>query len=228
VRPDGRFKILVPGDRPVTVRAWHPILVAGPRGSKVISSPVEDILLELVLETSARFIVEPAPKPTLHSEIRVLLYEGLAEGPPVSEHVALIGEDGSIRFGGFKPGSWTLWIDVPDYAPLTLRDVALGAGQTDLGLAPLSRGSSVRVTVLTGPNVSVPRIGVFAFHQDAPQYTRGMNSRGGAPEAVLHGLGPGRFKVRFSTIMGGGGNRNREETIVVDGKNDAQLTLDLR
>jgi hypothetical protein len=52
-----------------------------------------------------------------------------------------------------------------------------------------------------------------------------MNSRG-EEVALLSGLGPGRFRVQFSTVMGGEGRTERE--IELDGTSDVELELDLR
>ena len=85
--------------------------------------------------------------------------------------------------------------------------------------------------VLVKDGQAIPRIGVFATREGLPSYTRYMNSSGEA-EAVLSGLGPGRFRVNVSAIMAGGmpgsGKGALQETHEVDGATDLELTLDLR
>jgi hypothetical protein len=226
VRADGTFRLRVPGDRVVKLSVSHPLCKPHPmRGSVTLTGPRDDLLLELVGEPRARFSTRARfPSVSYVVKHRALLYRGEPEGPPLSEHVVL-PEGNTFVFGGFEPGTYTLWIDYRDHAPLILRNVILGEGETDLGEIPFDRGASVRVAILTKPGTTAPRISVAAWAQQAPTYDRSTSSDGEA-EAVLQGLGPGRFKVRIG--LNADRPRETEHEITVDSNSDVHLTYDAR
>ena len=105
-----------------------------------------------------------------------------------------------------------------------LRDVEI-AGITVLPAPVLGPGSSIRLKILVPDGQAVPRVYLFGRRQEEPAYYRGINSDHEA-EVVLSGLGPGRFRVRASTITDRRGLPERE--IELDGVNDFELELDLR
>jgi hypothetical protein len=226
VRADGTFRLRVPGDRVVKLSVSHPLCKPHPmRGSVTLTGPRDDLLLELVGEPRARFSTRARfPSVSYVVKHRALLYRGEPDGPPLSEHVVL-PEGNTFVFGGFEPGTYTLWIDYRDHAPLILRNVILGEGETDLGEIPFDRGASVRVAILTKPGTTAPRISVAAWAQQAPTYDRSTSSDGEA-EAVLQGLGPGRFKVRIG--LNADRPRETEHEITVDSNSDVHLTYDAR
>ncbi len=229
-REDGSFMVRVPGDRPVTVVPWHPILTPSSEGgSAEVTEPREDLVLRLVLGARASLRFSPAPKAPLWlaGSPRILLYHGYPEGEPAATLAGVLEGD-RLAFGGFAPGSWTLWIDtLTGHAPAVLRNASLTDGETDLGTATLSEGSRVRVKILVKEGASVPRIAVFATREDSPTYTRLVNSNG-EETAVLPGIGPGRFRITAMANMGSPGKQAINEVHDLDGTNDLELTMDLR
>ena len=117
------------------------------------------------------------------------------------------------------------------FAPAVLRDAVFGEEGASLGPVTLSEGSRVRVRILVKEGQAVPRVSLFATREGLPGYSRFMNSNGEA-EAVLGGLGPGRFRIQSSAIMGpgtqGGARGAIAESHEIDGSTDLELTLDLR
>jgi hypothetical protein len=223
VGSDGTFTLRIPVDRVVTVSASHPLCRPHPaRGSLALTNSHNDILLELIAGPRARFRIG-GPPPISDTLPRVLLFRGQAAGIPQSEH-PVISEDGAFTFGAFEPGTYTLWIDLPDHAPLVLPHVTLTDRDTDLGELAFDPGSSLRVDILTSPDDRAPDISVSATHQQDPPYSRSKNSDGES-EAVLLGLGRGRFKVLIMMIQGG---RRVEHEITVDGTTDVHLVFDAR
>jgi hypothetical protein len=226
IQKDGRFRLRA-GAFPVTLRAWHPVLAPSPEGGVVtLASPREDVVLRLGRGPTLSFRPVPAPATQRLGPVRVLVFHGEPTGAPVSEHSVVL-DGGVARCGGFAPGRVTLWIDVPDLAPLVKRDVELADGETDLGEVALGRGSSVRIRLETRAGASPPRVHVFASSTSGPSYSRQTNSNGDG-DVVLRGLGAGRFRLRVNAIMDAGGAPPMEQEVVVDGVNDVLVPLDLR
>jgi len=218
----GNFRVQVPGDREVTVAAWHPWLVPGPEQGPVrLRGGREGLVLRLVAGDELRLPV-PQLGPYVRA-IRIARHAGEPAGAPAEWHHAPV-LDGVARCA-LPRGTWTLWIDPKyEFAPLVLRDVAV-AGVSELPAAGFARGSSVRVRILVPEAQSFPRLGLFATHLGEPEYGRVVNSDG-EEVAVLSGLGPGRFRVSFSTVMGN--DAPVERVVELDGASDVELELDLR
>lgn len=216
---DGSFRVRVPGDRPVRLVPWHPWLAPAREGSIELRDGREGIVLRLV---EADEVVLRIPQVDAR-ELRVARYAGDPSGEPIEWRPAPI-VDGRARFAAPR-GRWTFWIDpTADFAPFVLRGIAVD-GRTELDAPALDAGSSLRVHLLVPEGSAPPRIGLFAFAQGEPSYTRGLNSRGEA-EVVLAGLGAGRFRVSMGTVMAHGDTQQRE--LELDGKSDRELELDLR
>lgn len=219
---EGGFRVQVPGDREVSIVAWHPWLSPDPeRGAVTLRGGREGLVLRLVAGDELRL-----PVPQLGSRtraIRIARHAGEPTGAPLEWHHAPV-VDGVARCA-LPRGTWTLWVDpTTDFAPLVLRDIAV-EGVTVLPPLALEAGSSVRVRLLVPEGQAPPRIGLFASHLGEPEYGRGMNSRGEAV-AVLAGLGPGRFRVSYGKVMGS--SRSTEREVALDGSSDVELELDLR
>ena len=233
LKPDGSFAVRVPGDRPVTFRPYHPLLSAAPgdEGSLTLIRPRDGLELRLVRGARARLQFEPPldlGSGVVGPIVRVLLFDGGVTGTPqrdVTPDVSGSLPISGARFGGYRPGRYTLWIDVAHKVPVVLRDVELGAGETDLGTVPVDVGSRLRVHLLVTEGQAVPRVAVFARSLDRrPSYQRTAHGAGGK-EMVVSGLGAGRFDVVVSRQDASSIFRR---TVVADGENDLDLTVDLR
>ncbi|MEE8116791.1 MAG: prealbumin-like fold domain-containing protein, partial [Gemmatimonadales bacterium] len=224
------FMIRVPGDREITLRASHPSLTSD--NEVKVTTPSDGVVLRLKKGLTATVHLDKTPPRSLRvpgsDRARVLLFNGPVGGKPAAELRALLDKK-TITFGGFKPGQYTVWIDVRPFAPIVLRGVELKkADLNDLGTVQVSDGSSIKLKILVKPGQDPPRIGLFASSKTGPSYHRGLNSRGEA-EVVLKGFGPGTFVVNGGPVMGGmGRKRPIEATIELDGTNQHTLTLDLR
>ena len=148
-------------------------------------------------------------------------------GTAESEHQGVL-EGERLRFGGFKPGVWTVWIDLPSeghaaVAPAVMRDATLGEGRTDLGTLRFESGSRVLLRVRVNEGRPAIPVRATATRLDGPPYDR---SNRGSPDAI-GGLGPGRFRIRMQADVGSS-SPSVEEDREVDGEHDIEVTLDLR
>jgi hypothetical protein len=228
VRLNSDFKARVPGDRPVTLRVEHPLLVPSPdAGSATVTVPGASVVLKLLRGAEAIFRVAGATNRKTESfrPDRILLFAGKPEGEPIRICEAKY-KDGVGRIGGFEPGSYTLWCDLPPAAPLILRDVVLGAATTDLGELTRPEGATIRVKVQTREGQQTTRIDISATPIEGPFYSRIASSPSGATEAALGGIGPGRFKVEVRT--GDSRAAPKQHEVVSTGAGEILLTVDLR
>ncbi len=232
VAEDGTFSIRVPGNVPVTLKPVHALLVPAPGdGTVVVTAPCEGVVVRMVRANVATLRFDREPKTPFIGMAgprreRALLYRGEPRGAPAATLSAVI-EGTTARFGGYEPGTWTVWMDVAPFAPVVLKDVVLGAGETDLGSVAFSEGSSIRVTVLVKAGQAFPRVNVWATREgEEPGYHRGAD--GQSAEIRLSGFGPGRFRVTGSPTMAMGTSVRLSEVVEVDGVHEATLTLDLR
>ena len=230
VREDGTFWIRVPGDREVVLRPAAPTLRPHTtRGTVRLTAPREDLVLELVRDHVATLWLGEAlstdwrPGQTLTRT--VLLFAGEARGEPAHRATAIVEDEGrSLVFGGFTPGTYTIWIDADPFAPLVLPDRALGEGTTDLGEVAVSEGARVVLELLLPEGQAAPRAYAWASHEGEPAYRRSVNWQG--PKAVLTGLGPGRHEIRVGSHMGAG--LGHVETIELAAGEEQHITIDLR
>ncbi len=225
VGPDGSFSVSVPGDREVTIRPWHPVLVpAEGDGTVVVRAPRDGLVLRMVAGTWCSFRAAFPPQRPWLPPVRVLRFADEPRGAPLSEHSVTLREGGVARFGGYPAGTCTLWIDVHGFAPAVLRGVHLPEGSTDLGEVPLARGSAVRVRTLWNEPAEPPPVIVSARALDDPSYYRVVEQRPD-PFVTLSGLGAGRLHV---DVFDKGASRWKGADLVLDGEHDEDLTFDLR
>jgi hypothetical protein len=234
VAADGSFRILVPGDRQVRVRAWHPSLVPATSGGAVeVTGAAEGIVLRLVEGAYAVLTLHPDREGGPRNETRrVLLFRGNPEGTPVSEHLLESGENG-LRFGGYAPGTYTMVIDVggswmagdPGYAPKVVRDVKLGTGATRLGTIRLEEGASVRLDIRLPEGSSAPQLFVNAKALGGLFHMRGFNYFGKG-ECLLRGLGKGPYRITVTS--GDSMTVLLDRQVESDGAGEIPLSLDLR
>jgi hypothetical protein len=211
-----RFAVWVPADRPATISVWHPFLVPDPaRGKLSVRGAAEGAVLALVTGRFAVLCLTGAGSPAGGANVR--LYRGAVGGEPVrEEHVPVA--DGAIRFGGYEPGKYTVWIDVPGFAPLIVGEAELGEEQTDLGTVALSPGATLVVRLRPQPGRIAARTTVEVQPLDGPIYRRSGRS-GENGEARITGLLPGRYRV---TAWG-----TPSETVEVRGDGETVITMDL-
>jgi hypothetical protein len=228
VATDGTFSTLLPGTHAVTFEASHPLLrPAGEQGRATVTSPREEPTLRLERAALATLRLDGAP-PRRQTSCPVRLFRGSTSGEPVASLVGRL--DGErLRFGGFEPGTYTVWIDPGGrLEPVVLEDVALGPEDTDLGRVVTSPGRRVVVEVRPAPGAAAPFVQVHATHLGTPEYHRGGSSRDADPR--VEGLGPGRFRVRVvvpSQVFLLEERAALEETVDLTRETEARLVLDL-
>jgi hypothetical protein len=188
-------------DRTETLTITHPDLAAAPGSRSVqVSGRTAGVTLRLVERSVARFRLHPETRPVLtpnHLALppRIRLYVGDTLTDPAYEEELVVGE-GEARFGGFAPGRYTVWIDIPPFAPRVLTGVDLGARTTDLGEVRLDEGLAVHVRVKPRPGGAVGLLNLQARAVEGPETTRGILERTGH-EITLTGLRPGKHHVQL-------------------------------
>jgi hypothetical protein len=225
VAEDGSFSVRVPGTTEVVLEVSHPTLAPAEPGGRIsVTTPVSGVELRLVKGNRATVRFDGAV------DIRswgveapsVLLYANEPEGEPAARcRIAL--EERTISFGGYAPGTYTLWVDTGPWEPVVIRDAVLGPGDTDLGTVSLSKGRSIVVEILAKEGQAVPRLGITASRKTEPKYHRWTDT---SREPRLTGLGPGVFDV----IVTGQTTGQRRLTATVDltTVTEARVTVDLR
>jgi hypothetical protein len=225
---DGTFSFRVPGNRDVRLRVTHPTLRADPRaGTAEVREPRAGVVLKLVHGPTAmvrfdREVIGPNYR-RQKGPLAVRLYDGEAVGEPRARLTAMLDADGmSASFGGFEPGTWTVWVDTPPYVPAVLRGVSLADGPNDLGTASLSEGSSFVLEVKVKEGQSPPRYSLQLCSEESVPYVRNA-----LPHARrVTGLARGRY--RLVVHSSGGARTLPSEIIEFDGASEVRRTLDLR
>jgi RNA polymerase sigma factor (sigma-70 family) len=191
---DGSFETWVPGGRALHLRVEHVLLRPdGARGAADVTGPTDGVVLRLVRGPTISFRVPGVVLSEQFRSLKVQFFRGEPSGTPAFTKNVVSNGDG-YRFGGIDPGTWTLWIDVPERAPKILRDVVLADKSIDLGDVVPDAGLSLRVKIATFPDEAVPRIGVSVTRKDGPRFFRDAISRGES-EVVVKGLVPGTYEV---------------------------------
>jgi hypothetical protein len=225
LRGNGTFRVRVPGDRDVTLRATHPLLR---EATAVVRAGQSAVVLRLAAGARATLTLDREPPGDEGG--RVLLFDGVAAGTPAFEGDVFV-EGRSVTFGGFSPGTWTVLVDLPPFAPIVLEDHRLTGGANDLGAVAVSDGARIRVKVLTAGGLHPPQIGVAAEHRGAPRYVRRTSSHRGETEIVLAGLGAGTFDVACRPLWAPtttGAPPRVLPRVTVERDGEAQIVLDLR
>lgn len=227
---DGTFWFRVPGNRDLRLRVSHPLLRADPReGTVEVREPRDGVVLKLVLGPTAmvRFDREVMTQMNRGSKrsLAVRLYDGEPTGEPRAALGATLEGDGlSASFGGFDPGTWTVWIDTPPFVPTVFRGVSLADGPNDLGTATLSEGSRFVMEVKVKEGQSPPRFALWLQAEDDPTYQRSADFA--AAEGKVTGLARGRYRMTAHAY--GGARTLPSEVIEFDGTTEVRRTLDLR
>ena len=202
----GEFQLRVPGDRPVTLRPHAPTLVPAPGGTETLTKPREDVVLRLAHGALATVhFADPLgarrwPMPFgIAPTCPVLLYRDAVKGEPVARLEGALTADGDrVSFSHFEPGAYTIWIDADSRAPVTLADVELTAGKTELRAPGPDPGATLVLDLLLPDGQDAPRISLWPNTWGHPPIDErpvqgrprlACNSRAWAP--VASGCAPG-------------------------------------
>ena len=229
VRPDGTFEVRVPGDRDVVLEAWHPYLRSS--GVVTLREPRGDVVLRLVPgpTTTIAFAEGLTPELVLQATRNVLLLRSRPAGEPALA-VYPVGAGREVRFGGYEPGRYAVWIDGGSMAPKTLRDVVLGEGDTRIDAVALEPGSPLRIGLRrASADTAGGMLFVEAVHQGEPRYVRAWAGEAGTRAVTLAGLGALHLRVKVERPSPAGHMEvllDRE--VEADGWSELALPLDLR
>ncbi len=227
VSANGAFQVRVAGDRPTRLEVVHPVLRASADGGACeVGEPREGVELRLERGPVVQLTTVVAIRSPFGRPPRLVAWRGEPRGTPDFQSECVLAGEG-ISVAAPPPGRWTLWIDTLEYAPLLLRDVAVGEDGADLGRIALSRGSSIRVRARVAEGTSAPRLSIWAWHGEEPAYVRGLNSDG-ATEVLLSGLGAGTFTLTIGAIVGGPSDARLRREITVDGAEGTVVDIDWR
>lgn len=230
VGEDGRFELLVPGDRTITLEAWHPMLRSA--GSVEVLAPRSDVRLTLVQGPTASLLLD---RPLTHAEAAGLrdavihLYRGDESGAPAFRCPAVVS-GGKILFGRFEPGTYTVWLDSGRLAPVHLRSVGLGPNTTKIEGVRISPGCRLIFDVLLREDTVRPHVLLHAHSLEGPPHGRTRRLVDAATPTELSALGAGLFRVTVHTF----GPRGQRPSLVfegqatLDGETDTRVTVDLR
>ena len=194
-------------------------------GRSSSGAPREGLVLKLAPGPLITAKLEPVPpEAERFGEPRLIAFKGpvtsVAKGRPVPIRIV----DGNLTCGSLPAGTWTLWLDIRGFVPLTIDKVEVLASGVDLGTLSLSRGSSFRVVYKVKEGQSAPRGSVWVRSLSEPTYVRVVN--GDLGDLVVSGLRAGRYSVRAGSHVGGVVAINEE--IEVDGSNSVERVVDLR
>jgi hypothetical protein len=244
IRPDaktGAFEVFIPGDRKVTLSVGHAVFMPHPeRGHIETVGGADDVVLVLAQGPVARFRIPTyfekyaeryRKNPTWAGpQVEVRLFKDEPKGRPAFTVFADL-ESREWRASGFLPGTYTLWIDVPEAVPVVRRGIKL-TEDADLGDIPMEAGSTLRVRVFVKEPFAVPSMNVWARRLGEPDYSRSVNTHDGDAVLVVTGIGAGRYSVTSNLNTGtfgpGGPKSLLNEEIVFDGATDVERTIDLR
>ena len=201
VGPGGTFRLRVPGDRPIRLVPTHPKLVAAQAdGDVTVTVPRDGVELPLVHGGRVRFTLDTSAASDMTPDARAIHYaqlfrSGLGAIPASTHRIEFQNDVGS--FTGAPAGAWTVWLDVSPFQPKMLPAVPVDREETDLGRIAFDRGSDLEVHFTDRPGHPPRGFGVTAWALSEPRYSRATRGAPGEP-CVLHGLGPGRFRIKFT------------------------------
>jgi hypothetical protein len=224
VDKEGAFRVTASSAPPPRLRAWHPWLRPAADGGVVeVADAKQPVTLRLERAPLVSFTPRLAGRTALE-RMGVFLVPVPAGDQEIRKCTGF-RRDGALRFLAPEAATFTLWIDPGGSLAPVVRKVTFTGLDVDLGEIEFGPGSTLHAVMRSRPGVSVPRIYLFVFALDGPKYDRQMNSNGES-EALVHGLGPGRFEVSAGAIMDS--TVLYHGTIEVDGVNDATISIDLK
>lgn len=223
------FRILVPGDREVTLLPWHPWLSpAGAGGVARLAGGKDGVLLRL---EQGHGVSIPVPQlaSRMGGAVRVGRYAagsgmmGPGSAAPLGWHHGPVVA-GRVR-AALPEGTWDLLIDPgPPLAPLRIPSVRV-SGEVELAPAAFTEGSAIVLGLKVVRGTSAPRLYVHVTGLNGPLLERSINSDGESTIRVP-GLCAGRYSVTLRAITGEGLKRTFE--IAVDGEHVTEIPVNLR
>ena len=236
VRPgaDGHFQLRALRGERLTAFVMHPTLAAAERAGRVTFTAGDaPLVLRLEQGAEAVFRVEgfeatsSPPGAAWYAPLTVQLHRGDPGRDPVLT-TQPIADAGTFRFGGFAPGTYTLWIGFgAKYAPTVRRGLELGAGRTELGLITPSEGETL-IFDLQEADAGFTTLWASATSVEPPAYARhGSGATSGQPLA-LAGVGAGRFRVVVRGGTAGGVRVLMDEERTFDGRGETRITVGVR
>ncbi len=197
---DGSFEIVVPGDRPRTLRAIHPLGANDAPGIAVtVTEPRDDVVLRIEAGGTARVELSVADDdPSPPQVVWVHLWD--AGAGKTAWLGRALPDGGSFRFAGGAPGTYDIVLDDGCHAPVVLPAVALGPDARHLGRHRLTYGQSIEVRVVVPIGMERPRwISAVAGRIDEPRRLGHLRFFDGER---IRGLLPGRYEVTFHSDRG--------------------------
>ncbi len=228
-RTDGTFWFRTVAGQPKRIRLYHPTCLPHPtKGFATVDGPIEGIELYAIQGPTATVTLDPPPQISMNpgSARRLTAYlyrDAMRAEEKAPIHVMLNGAHDTLTLGGYKPGTYTLWVDVPNKAPLVMPKVTLTNESIDLGTVATNPGSTFRLIVKVKDGQSPPRMHIFATAQRGPTYSRRAD---GAGTLTIRGICKGSFRVNGMSY--GSSNARIDEVIEFDGVNDVERVIDLR
>ena len=223
----GVFKLRVLGGREIRIMVHHPLY--GLRGLPwlVVDGSRSDLAVELQDHGMAHFEVsEPGLTPMFEcgtERFEVLLFHPREMDSPAYRLVATSLETG-YAFGGYIPGTYTVWLNLPPYEPVLLEDVHLGPGKVELGTIEPHRGADVRLRFEGRKRGTKQAIHVRATYLGTPSYRRSLRVDGQRQSThSMEGLCPGPWSIRVS---GGGGLAQATKRVWIEEEGQTVVQLD--
>lgn len=223
---NGTFRVAVPVDREIVLRAWHPWLVPSGDGGEVrVRGGRDGVVLALETRGEVRIPVTGLTKVSSLDVLRVAAFRGAVSRMPERWfHAPIV--DGVARFAGLAPGRWTLWAELGGSAspPRTWTDVEIAEGVTELVPFLVERGSQVFVRARfpndgsgSGFQISVVGVGVPLHERRA--YPAGDGA------LVARGLAAGLHLLRI--VKSDATSPPFERELELDGVHDVTVDIDL-
>jgi len=207
-RKGATFATFVPGDRTVSIRASHPLLVPSraletERGGTltVRMRPGPLLRFRIVVERGSIYTLLYRPDDLEHP-----VFDGRAQAVP--------GHTKTYGLTGWEAGTYAVFVHFDRRVPV-LRHVTIPADGLDLGTLPQKRGSWVRVTSVGGKHSWI-RVESVALPRIRRRDT-------GYSSVTAKGLPAGSYRLRY-----GVGEKEIEEEIYLDGRTDLEREIALR
>ncbi|MDA1194063.1 MAG: carboxypeptidase-like regulatory domain-containing protein [Planctomycetota bacterium] len=198
VSREGRFVVRGIRGEALRLTVRHPMLRSGPTVRATGGGGVVELRLEPGPTATLRLAGDPPRGTGVTGSSTSSLEVRLLRGEEIVLAVRPTLADGAYVFGGYEPGTYTLWIGLAaGSAPWERKGVELGAGTTDLGTITPSAGATLVVRALgRAPGAS---FWVSATALEGPLYSRHAASGADGLQARVAGLGKGRFRIEVRT-----------------------------